>query len=172
VIARRLLAGLLVLGLQLGCAHVEAAAPRFGDFVFSLPRESASAVPYEPERLTGKVVLVTFISTWCFPCMADLATLRHLQERYGPRGFVNVLVGLDLEGREVLGPFAAMEKLDMPLVIANDRVRAGETPFGPIKELPSRVLFARDGSVVVGYAGVADVQQVLDLVKREVERSP
>jgi thiol-disulfide isomerase/thioredoxin len=142
--------------LSAACAHGPGAEalPTFAMCAAALPRDSASAVPFEPARLRGKVVLVTFIATWCFPCLAELATLDKLQRDYGAQGFQNVLVGMDLEGRKVLEPFAANYELRSPLVVSTPALRDGETPFGRIRELPTRVLFDRDGQVVAAYAGV------------------
>lgn len=160
----------LALGLACGCAHPGADLPRFDTWALYLPRQSASRVPFAPERLRGRVVLVTFIASWCFPCLTDLATLGKLERDYGAKGFSNVLVGMDLEGAQVLEPFAQNYQLDVPLVVADDRVRSGQTPFGPIRELPSRVLFARDGTVVGGYSGVAQYETLARVVAAEVER--
>jgi thiol-disulfide isomerase/thioredoxin len=165
----RSFAALLALAWS-GCAHVSESTLTLNDFVGSLPAQVAGRTPLRPELLRGKVVLVTFVATWCFPCLTELEALGKLDRDYGQRGFENVLVGMDLEGAKVLEPFAAQYALTWPLVVADDRVRAGVTPFGPIVELPSRVLFARDGSVVVGYAGVAKYQDLARIVERELGR--
>ncbi len=162
----------LALGLwALGCApSPESTLPRFESYAAYLPRDSASAVPYEPERLGGRVVLVTFIASWCFPCLLDLATLEKLEREYGARGFSNVLVGVDLEGRKVLEPLAAGYSLRYPLVVADERLRSGGTPFGRVRELPARMLFARDGAVVAAYTGVAPYEALAKVIEQELEK--
>ncbi|MGV3621484.1 MAG: TlpA family protein disulfide reductase [Archangium sp.] len=151
MISRR---GVVLAALASGCAKRVAPAEQFRTFLNDLPHQTAGSIPYEPWTLEGKVVLVTFIATWCFPCLADLVVLQRLQRDYGEKGFANVLVGMDLEGREVLDPFAAGYKLEYPLIVADDRLRNGETSFGRIRELPSRVLFSRSGEIAAAYAGV------------------
>ena len=65
-------------------------------------------------------------------------------------------------------PFAAMNELTLPLIVGNDSIRAGETPFGPIKLLPTRFIFRRDGTLSFAYAGVAEPQALIDAVEREL----
>ena len=157
----------LVLGLALcRCAHVPTQeAPRWPSVAASLPKETAGAVPFEPARYDGQVVLVTFVASWCFPCLTDFVVLERLERELGPTGFHNVLVGMDLEGRMVLEPFAKNYNLAWPLIIANDAVRTGATPFGPIRTLPTRVLFGRDGRAVAAYTGLIDYPVLEQLVR-------
>lgn len=144
--------------------------PKLGTFLGSLPFDVAGTIPYQPERLGGQVVLVTFIATWCFPCLAELVVLSRLGREYGAQGFANVLVGMDLEGHKVLDPFAQGYELPGPLVVADDRLRDGETPFGRIRELPSRVLFGRDGKPVLGFAGMAAYEDLAKVVAAELAK--
>lgn len=148
----------------------EATTAQLGTFLGELPRDVVGAVPFEPYALQGRVVLITFIATWCFPCLTELRTLSRLQELYGAKGFSNVLVGMDLEGRAVLEPFVAGYQLDYPLVVADERIRSGDTVFGRIRELPSRVLFARSGELVVGYTGNSKYEDLERVVASEVSK--
>jgi thiol-disulfide isomerase/thioredoxin len=157
--------------LAAGCARSnEATLADFRTFMNDLPHQTAGKIPFEPWKLEGKVVLVTFLATWCFPCLAELAVLSRLEADHGEKGFANLLVGMDLEGRAVLDVFAEGYQLKWPLIVADDRVRAGETMFGKIRELPSRVLFARSGAVVVGYAGISKYEDLARLVASEVSK--
>ena len=136
-------------------------------------QESIGALPFDavgewrPALSQGRVTVVTFIATWCFPCLVDLPVLTRLQKDH-PDELIVLLVGMDLEGRKVLEPFAAMNELQLPLIVANDRVRAGETPFGQIKQLPTRFIFRRDGTLSFAYAGVAEPRALIDAVEREL----
>jgi thiol-disulfide isomerase/thioredoxin len=136
-----------------------------------LPFETADdGLGFSVNGLQGRVVLITFIATWCFPCLADLVTIKRLASLYGARGFSNVLVGMDLEGRRVLEPFAKEYQLDAPLLVADDRIRSGNSAFGAIRELPSRLLFGRDGALVVAFSGVTPFQDLARLVEAELAR--
>lgn len=164
---RRLVAGAL---LAAACTRRGPALPDFGAFAAALPRDVAGAVPFTPEALPGRVVLVTFLATWCFPCLAELTVLRRLDRDFAAQGFSNVLVGMDLEGRKVLTPFAEGYELPWPLIVSDEALRAGETPFGRIRELPSRLLFGRDGRVALGFSGVAAYDDLAKVVAAELEK--
>ena len=154
----------------LGCAHGRGASPVLAAFVGNLPVETANGLPFSVSNLAGRVVLITFIATWCFPCVADLSIVKRLDALYRARGFSNVLVGMDLEGRRVLEPFAREYQLEAPLLVGEDRLRSGTTAFGLIRELPSRLLFGRDGALVVAFSGVASYQDLARLVEVELGR--
>lgn len=152
--------------LASACAHTPATSvPSFGTFAASLPRDSASSVPFQPERLHGHVVVLTFVASWCFTCLADLVTLEKLQKEYGAKGYDNVLVGMDIEGRRVLEPFAESYSLACPLVVSDERLRSGETVFGLVRELPTRLIFGRDGRFIDGYTGVVGYEQLEKVIK-------
>ncbi|MBS1150789.1 MAG: Thioredoxin [Myxococcaceae bacterium] len=147
------------------CAHAPP-APTVQEALSALPLDAVGE--WRPARSHGRVTVVTFIATWCFPCLVDLPVLTKLQKDH-PSDLVVVLIGMDLEGRKVLEPFAEMNELRLPLIVADDQVRAGETPFGPIKQLPTRFIFRRDGTLSFAYAGVAEPKALIEAVERELK---
>ena len=162
----------LLAALATGCARSpEATLADFRTVLNALPRQGARGVPFEPWKLEGKVVLITFLATWCFPCLTELVVLKRLASDHGADGFANVLVGMDLEGRAVLDPFASAYKISDPLLVATDFLRSGESVFGRIRELPTRYLFGRSGALVVGYSGVSKYEDLERLVASEVSKS-
>ena len=161
----------LVATFAAGCVKSnDATLNDFRTFMNDLPRQTAGRVPFEPWKLEGRVVLVTFLATWCFPCLTELVVLKRLEADHGEAGFSNVLVGMDLEGRAVLDPFAEGYKLTSPLVVADDRIRAGPTSFGRIRELPTRILFGRSGAPVIGDPGVSKYEDLDRVVAAEVSK--
>jgi thiol-disulfide isomerase/thioredoxin len=169
MIPRRLvLVGAAALALR--CTHGRAGRGEYLRYAASLPMTTVQGWALDATALQGQVVLVSFFATYCFPCLAELVTLRKLASEYGARGFVNILVGMDLEGELVLRPFAEQTQLELPLVSADEALRSGATPFGHIRVLPTRVLFGRDGAPVVGFTGVARYEDLARLVAAEVTR--
>lgn len=161
----------LLAALASGCTRrSDSALADFRTFMNALPRQTAGKVPFEPHKLEGKVVLLTFLATWCFPCLTELVVINRLERDHAAQGFANVLIGMDLEGRAVLEPFAEGYDLEVPLIIGDDRIRSGETVFGRIRELPSRILFGRGGELVVGFSGVAKYEDLERLVASEVSK--
>lgn len=155
-----------------GCAAPGTA--RWLHFRSALQLEAVAPPPggvLSARALEGKVVLVTFMATWCVPCLMELPYFSALHAEYQSHGFTVVAVGMDLEGALVLRPFAEQYELQFPLVLADERIRRGETPFGPIRELPTTFLLARDGSVLAAFTGLASQKALSELVERTAKRA-
>ncbi|MFT3836179.1 MAG: TlpA disulfide reductase family protein [Myxococcaceae bacterium] len=161
------IASVLTLALA-SCAH-QAPAFTLDEALGVLPSQTAGP-SWDRDAARGKVVLVMFITSWCFPCVADLVVMEKLQRDFGPQGFQAVLVGLDLEGAKTLDPFASSRDYPLPIVVGNDRLRNGDTVFGSQRALPTRFLFSRDGALVLAYGGVADPKDLIEAVRKEVEK--
>jgi len=151
------------------CAHTSTGLPHRDVFLSALPQDVVGTVPFDRSALHDKVVLVTFVATWCFPCLTDLATLDKLDRKFAKQGFGQIVVGMDLEGRKVLEPFAAEYKLPYPVVVGDDRLRKGDSAFGHIRELPARVLFDRRGEVIAAFSGIVPPAELERKVREALE---
>ena len=161
----------LLLALVLGaCSSTPEAPARRGHLqAISLP--PVAPAPYAPAPLQGQVVLVAFMATWCVPCLAQLPTLDSLQRELGPQGLRTVAVGMDLDGDQVLGPFAEYYALPYPLVVADERLRSGYSPFGRVGALPTFFLLDRRGEPVAAWEGMVDPGP-LERTVREALKKP
>jgi len=159
-------AGALSAALLLACAAPGARVVR-PLLVPALALESVGPVRATPEALYGRVLVVSFMATWCFPCIEELPDFVALQRQYGGPGFTVVLVGMDLEGARVLEPFADYYQLPFPLLVADDRIRDGESPFGRLAVLPTTLVIGRDGRPAAAVQGIV---QRADLA-REIEKA-
>lgn len=166
---RRRLAALLLSGLIAACGHRPEPAPP-DELYRALALPAAGGGSLRSDELRGKVVLISFFATWCFPCIADLPVLERLQERHGAEGFTVLMVGMDLEGQAVIAPFAQHYALPFPVVVADAALREGRTPFGRITALPTYVLVDREGKVALAYSGVASPKGLFRAVEGEVRR--
>jgi peroxiredoxin len=140
---------------------------RRGPYDLALP--TARGDFYSLEQARGKVLLVYFLATWCFPCNVEIPVLESLQRDFGPQGFQVVGVGMDLERRQVLEPFAESYGLGFPLLIADNEVRAGRSAFGEITQLPTTFVLDRQGKVAAAYTGPANPKGLRELVADLVE---
>jgi thiol-disulfide isomerase/thioredoxin len=120
---------------------------------------------WSPSALKGRVTLVNFFATWCFPCLGQLPLLGQLQTELGPSGLQVVGIGMDLEGAKLLDPFARQEPQHFPLLVADDSIRNGETPFGHIPILPATFLLDREGHITRAWPGLPDPKQLRDEVE-------
>jgi thiol-disulfide isomerase/thioredoxin len=161
----------LILALA-GCRTVpegQAAGSGPSPYLGALMLPSVGPTPYQWQRLPGRVVMVAFFATWCFPCLAELPTLEALQKQYGPQGFQVVLVGLDLEGTLVLEPFANQYALNFPVLVSDEGMQQGRSAFGLIPALPSTFLLDKEGQVAGAWKGVAghkDISRAVEALLR------
>ncbi|XXF81340.1 TlpA disulfide reductase family protein [Myxococcaceae bacterium GXIMD 01537] len=165
------LACALLLGLA-GCRSTPEGRPLDGlemrRELRALPSVSAGTEP--PRALEGSVVLVSFFATWCFPCVAELPTLIALQRDFGPQGFLVVGVGMDLEGMQVLEPFARTMELPYPVLMADEAVRDGQSAFGPVRALPTSFLLDRDGRLIGAWQGMAPHGALSEAIQKALAR--
>jgi thiol-disulfide isomerase/thioredoxin len=161
----------LVLTLA-GCRRVPEEPETSGPspFLRSLLLPSVGPTPYDWRRLNGRVVLVSFFATWCFPCLAELPTLEALQKEHGPQGFQVVLVGLDLQGEQVLAPFAEQYALNFPVLVSNEAMQQGQSAFGLIPALPATFLLDKEGRVAGAWQGMAGHEDVSNAVQTLLRR--
>ena len=121
-------------------------------------------------QLAGKVVVVQFLATWCFPCIATAPRLQQIYDTDQARGLVAIAVGMDLEGPQVLRPFADQLGLRYPVLVADDALRNGQTAFGKVGLLPTTLIIGRDGRVVSVYAGVAEQGTLEPLIDEALKK--
>jgi thiol-disulfide isomerase/thioredoxin len=153
-VRRLLLAALLAAA---ACAHVpQGPPPDYHAVLARLPVAGELA----PAELKGRVILVQFFATWCFPCLGALPELEKVEERYAQRGLTVVLIGMDLEGAKVLTPFALHERPQFPILIADDEVRSGQSAFGKIPEVPVSYLLGRDGELLAAWPGLVGAKRL------------
>jgi len=120
--------------------------------------------------LSGRVVLVNFMATWCFPCVVELPTLEALQRNYGPQGLQVVAVGMDLEGAKVLSPFADHYQLRYPVLIADEGIISGQSIFGQIVVLPTTLLLDRQGRAVAAWQAVAGYEELATAIEKALKQ--
>ncbi len=102
----------------------------------------------------GKVVLITFWTTWCPGCVNEIHSLIHLQQELGAKGFTVVAIAVDDEGEESVESFVktgrfpvkgASTAINYPVLIGSDEVTH---KLGFEGGLPAGVLVNRDGREV------------------------
>lgn len=158
--------GLCLCAWLAGCAHSPAKSRELVAPFRKL--QVVGPTPFSAEQLSGKVVLVSFFATWCFPCLTQLPQLAELQKEFGPKGLQVVAVGMDLEGGKVLRPFADHYAMPFPVLVSDTHLRAGETDYGPLKALPTIYVLDRQGAELLAYQGVALPAELREVVARAV----
>ncbi len=127
----------------LSISPLYAAAPAVGDTApdFALPAFLGGNVRLSEYR--GQVVVVTFWSSRCSTCAAQLAALNQQQLTYGPAGLVTLAVSID-DNMARARDYAAGHAGAVPLLL--DAKREVGRSF-QVDRLPSTVLIDRHGRV-------------------------
>ena len=102
----------------------------------------------------GRVVLVNFWATWCFPCIRELPTLDRLEAALGGKDFAVIAINEDRGGAKVAGPFLEKRGLRNLHPYLDDKM-ALALKFG-LKQFPTSYLLDREGKIVGSLAGHAE----------------
>ncbi len=114
--------------------------------------------------LRGKVVVLNFWASWCYPCKQEAPTLAAAAKQYAGRV---VVLGVDVN--DFAGDarkFARRYGLDYPIVHDNHNVTS---PTYGLTGLPETFFIDRSGKVVVHVAGQVNATDVQDGVQRALK---
>jgi thiol-disulfide isomerase/thioredoxin len=114
----------------------------------------------------GKVLLVTYWSTWCTACTQDVPVLKALYEKYGDRGFEIVGVNLDITEAPIEG-YLKQNKIAWPQVFEPGGTDSGPaTAFGVIVP-PLMILVDRQGQVDTISTMIDDIKSAVPALMGE-----
>ncbi len=167
----RLTVALVVL-CAAGCASAPA-GPRADSYISVLARLPDVEGHYvDVSAWQGRVLVVQFLASWCFPCFATAPRLQDLVQRYGKRGLSVVAVGMDLEGAQVLGPFQEQLRLSFPVLVSDRALREGRSAFGHVTTLPTTVIVGRNGTVLSAFKGVPEEGSLETFIENALAMKP
>jgi peroxiredoxin len=138
----------------------EATSPEPAEFVdFTLPDLEGEMVRLADYR--GKIVIIDFWATWCPPCIFQVPELNAFWQAHQAEGEVMVIgVAVDVEGAEIVGPWAKENGVDYQLVIGDEEVAR---EFGAMG-FPTLVIIRPDGSVDSRHVGLVEAAELEELV--------
>jgi thiol-disulfide isomerase/thioredoxin len=122
--------------------------------------------------LKGKVVLITFWTTWCSGCVDEIPGLIQLQQEFGSKGFTVVAIAVDDQGEESVESFVqtrrfpvngASTAIDYPVLLGSDEV---SRELGFEGGLPAGVLVNRDGREVKIIRGAVSEASLSKAIRR------
>ena len=153
-----LLLALLVWKLAKGSGKEAAIGKTAPDF--TLDRVGAPG-KLQLASLRGKVVVLNFWASWCYPCNQEAPTLQAAAKRYGNRV---VVLGVDVnDPKSDARKFARKFKLTYPLVHDNHNVTS---PKYGISLLPETFFIDRSGKVIVHVPGQVKPSEIQDGVEQ------
>jgi thiol-disulfide isomerase/thioredoxin len=123
------------------------------------------------ESYKGKVVLISFWTTWCPGCRDEMPELIKLQQNLGSKGFTVVAVSVDDQGEESIESFVQTEHfpvdgasatINFPVLLGSDEIAR---KLGYEGGLPTSVLVSRDAKEVKIIRGPFNAREVSKAIK-------
>jgi thiol-disulfide isomerase/thioredoxin len=112
----------------------------------------------------GKTVVIDFWATWCPPCIFQVPELNALWKAHEGAGDLAVIgVAVDIEGVEVVGPWAEEYGIDYTVLLGDESLAGKYGVLG----FPTLVLVRPDGSIDslhVGLIEAADLEKLVGSV--------
>jgi len=109
----------------------------------------------------GVPVLVHYWSTDCEPCKVDLAQIRELQAKYGPKNFA--VIGVALDGDKAkLEKYLQAKPLPWPQLHEPGGLDSPLAEEFGVLALPTMVLVAADGNVVDRNVSITELERKLE----------
>ena len=122
-------------------------APNFT--VKNLQGEEVSLEDYK-----GKVVLLNFWATWCFPCIKEMPDLETLWQRYRDQGFV--VLGIsndDAKKQKRVKNFVKKAELSFPIALDPDST---VSDVYEVAGIPASYIINREGEAVARVLGIRE----------------
>jgi peroxiredoxin len=150
------------------------AAPMFRLPVYNPDKVGATAIGLDqyvgadPVDKGAKVVLLSFMASFCKPCKKEMPYLEALYQKHKASGLRVVMVSIDgePEGQKQVEELVAKNKITFPVL--KDRFQVvGRRWLGTSTPLPSVFLIHPDGTIRAVHRGYNDEASVL--LAREVE---
>jgi thiol-disulfide isomerase/thioredoxin len=154
-------------------AAVDKPAPMFRLPVYNSKSVGLTAVgldrfvgPDAPDK-QAKVVLLSFMASFCGPCKKEMPYLQSLHEKYGPKGLRVVMVSIDTEEKGFGIITELIEKNKVTFPVLKDRFNlVARRWLGTQSPLPSVFMVNTDGVVKMVHRGYN--QEASELFDKEV----
>jgi thiol-disulfide isomerase/thioredoxin len=113
------------------------------------------------ESLRGTPVLVHYWATWCEPCKVDIAQIRELAAKYGPKKFAVVGIALDSE-KSQLEKFLQSKPIAWPQLHEAGGLDGRLAEELGILTLPTMILLDAEGKVVDRNVVITELEKKID----------
>ncbi len=118
---------------------------------------------------TNKIILLNFFATWCPPCKAEIPHLVNLQKRYKDNlKIISILLEEDKPDSEVK---SFIEYNHINYIITNDKNNFKlSNILGGIQNIPSMILYDKDGKVITHYMGIIPEEMIDSDIKKAIRK--
>ncbi len=114
----------------------------------------------------GKPVLLSFWSTTCSICIAEMPDLVNLYHRYHPKGFelISVTMPYDRPDRVI----EMSKQHGLPFPVALDIFGDVALAFGGVNATPTHILINADGQIIDRFVGRIDPAKLGDTIAQQL----
>jgi thiol-disulfide isomerase/thioredoxin len=113
------------------------------------------------ESLRGTPVLVHYWATWCEPCKVDMAQIRELVAKYGPKKFAVVGIALDSD-KPQLEKFLKSKPISWPQLHEAGGLDGRLAEELGVLTLPTMILLDAEGKVVDRSVVITELEKKVD----------
>ena len=111
----------------------------------------------------GKVLIINFFATWCFPCRLETPDLIILYQKYKNRGLQVIGISVNDPGEKAdVNFFVKNFNIPYPVGFGSEKVYK---IFGDIQAVPTTFIVNRQSKVVIMIRGMAE----LALLEKEIK---
>ena len=113
------------------------------------------------DSLKGVPVLVHYWATWCEPCKVDIAQIKELYGKYGPKKFAVVGIALDTD-KQALAKYLSQKPIPWPQLHEAGGLDGRLAEELGVLTLPTMFLLDAEGKVVDRNLVIADLEKKLE----------
>jgi thiol-disulfide isomerase/thioredoxin len=112
-----------------------------------------------------KIILLTFFSTWCLPCKAQIPHLINLQNKYKNK-FKIIAVSTEQNiSNKKLKEFIKEYQLNYIVANSNENLTLSKA-LGDIKTIPTMIMIGKNGKIIEKYVGLIPQEMInIDIQK-------
>ena len=137
--------------------------------IFDLVLTDVDGKAQSLQQWRGKILVLNYWATWCFPCREEMPGFSRLQAKYQDKGVQ--FVGISIDEAPKIIEFQKETPVSYPLLIGDMKTMTNSAELGNSRQaLPFTVVFDRNGQLAMSKLGrwnEADLEpKLLELISR------
>ena len=137
--------------------------------IFDLVLTDVSGKAQSLQQWRGKILVLNYWATWCFPCREEMPGFSRLQTKYQENGVQ--FVGISIDEAAKIIEFKKNTPVSYPLLIGDMKTMTNSAELGNSRQaLPFTAVFDRNGQLVMSRLGrwnESDLEpKLLELISR------
>lgn len=110
----------------------------------------------------GKVIVLSFWTTWCAACKNELKTLNEIQKTFQNQNLQLIGIALDQDQNDNVIAFTKALNIRYPVLIGSTKIVKS---FGNFNIIPATFIIDKEGNVVQYFHGTHSKQRFIEILK-------